>query len=218
MENLKENLAKNLIKLRKSHGLTQAGLAEKLNYSDKAISKWERAESMPDVEMLYQIGEMFGVTIDWLVRDNNQVVKFKTVSKIAQHVIITLLSVLVVWVVATITYVIFQWVLEEDATWLAFIYAIPTSAIVWLVFNAIWGRKEISPLIVALLLWTIVLSVFLTLNVFNSTINRKFMIFFIAIPLQICDILWYVFIKFKNKENLFNRLFKKETNKKDDEA
>ena len=74
MENLKENLAKNLIKLRKANNLTQLDLANKLNYSDKAISKWERAESMPDVEMLYTISQMFDVTLDWLVSDSDKIV------------------------------------------------------------------------------------------------------------------------------------------------
>ena len=210
MENLKENLAKNLIKLRKANNLTQLDLANKLNYSDKAISKWERAESMPDVEMLYTISQMFDVTIDWLVSDSDKIVKVKEKSKTGKRIIIGLLSVLVAWVVATIVFVILSWALDFKDTWLVFIYAIPASMIIWLVFNSIWGRIEVIPLIVAALLWTSVLSVFLSMKVFQEDFENKFMIFFIAIPLQVCDILWFFLILFQKRESIFKNIERKE--------
>ena len=52
--------------------MTQAELAERLNYSDKAISKWERAESIPDIYILKRLADMFGVTVDWLIKDNGE--------------------------------------------------------------------------------------------------------------------------------------------------
>lgn len=52
---------------RKMHNMTQADLAERLNDSDKAVSKWERGESMPDVLTLVQLSERFGVSMDALV-------------------------------------------------------------------------------------------------------------------------------------------------------
>ena len=60
-------IAKKLTKLRKENNLTHLQLAEKLNYSDKAISKWERAESIPDVLVLKSIADLFGVTVDYLL-------------------------------------------------------------------------------------------------------------------------------------------------------
>ena len=48
MNNIKSIIAQNITDLRRAKGLTQLELAEQLNYSDKAVSKWERAESMPD--------------------------------------------------------------------------------------------------------------------------------------------------------------------------
>ena len=56
-EKLKKQIGANIISYRKRFQMTQAGLAEKLNYSDKAISKWERGESVPDVLTLMQIAE-----------------------------------------------------------------------------------------------------------------------------------------------------------------
>ena len=52
--------ASNIIKLRTEAGLTQAELGEKLNYSDKTISKWERGEAIPDAYVLTQMAEIFG--------------------------------------------------------------------------------------------------------------------------------------------------------------
>ena len=70
MEDLKENFAKNLITLRKELKLTQAELAERINYSDKAISKWERGESVPDITVLKGIADLFGVTVDFLITEH----------------------------------------------------------------------------------------------------------------------------------------------------
>jgi len=68
MEDIKSIVAKNISELRQANKMTQMELAEKLNYSDKAISKWERAESSPDISVLVEIADLFGVTLDYLVK------------------------------------------------------------------------------------------------------------------------------------------------------
>ena len=70
-EKLKHQLGANIVSYRKRIGLTQAGLAEKLNYSDKAVSKWERGESFPDVLTLVQLADLFGITVNDLLLDPN---------------------------------------------------------------------------------------------------------------------------------------------------
>ena len=67
MDNINENIAENITKLRKRAGITQSDLADKLNYSDKAISKWERGENVPSIEMLYEIAKIFDVNIEFLI-------------------------------------------------------------------------------------------------------------------------------------------------------
>ena len=59
MKDLKLVIAKNIAKLRVDSNMTQNELAQKLNYSDKAVSKWERGESLPDISVLVQIAEIF---------------------------------------------------------------------------------------------------------------------------------------------------------------
>ena len=73
----KQIVARNITMFRKANGLTQLELAEKLNYSDKAISKWERGESLPDVYMLQVIANMFGISLNDLVSEQTEVVKSK---------------------------------------------------------------------------------------------------------------------------------------------
>ena len=68
-ERLKVQIGTNISNLRKRQGLTQAGLAEKVNYSDKAVSKWERGESVPDILTLVDLAEVLGVTVDDLLQD-----------------------------------------------------------------------------------------------------------------------------------------------------
>ena len=58
MEELKDIIAHNLVAYRKAAGLTQAEIADKLNYSDKAVSKWERGEGMPDVAVLKTLADI----------------------------------------------------------------------------------------------------------------------------------------------------------------
>ena len=71
MDDIKNIVAKNITDLRILNNMTQSELGEKLNYSDKTVSKWERGESSPDISVLVQIAEIFGVTLDYLVSSEN---------------------------------------------------------------------------------------------------------------------------------------------------
>ncbi len=71
MNDLKEIFAKNLSDLRVRNKWTQLELGEKLNYSDKTVSKWERGESIPDASVLKQIAELFGITLDEFLTDHS---------------------------------------------------------------------------------------------------------------------------------------------------
>ena len=56
---LRKTIAENLVYYRRHKGLTQAALAETLNYSDKSVSKWERGEGLPDITVLYLLAEFY---------------------------------------------------------------------------------------------------------------------------------------------------------------
>lgn len=191
-ERIKENIANNLIKYRKAHNLTQIQLAEKLNYSDKSISKWERQESIPDLVILSNIAELYGVSIQDLLADPKTKVKSPTHSN---HLIITLMSFTAVWAVATAVYALLG-IFAPTLTraWLTFIYAIPLSLIDLVVFTRLWGSKWVLFFAISLLSWSIPLAIYLSIDY-----DQLWLLFIVIIPLQILTILW--FIPRKAKEN-----------------
>ena len=169
MEDLKPIIAKNIIDLRRTADITQAQLAEKLNYSDKAVSKWERGDAIPSITTLKEIADHFGVTVDYLISADheaeNQIKREFTERQRRNRLIITLLSTMIVWLVATIVYVSISVTTEfrVSKAWLVFVFAVPLSCIVTLIFNSIWGKSKLNYLIISLLLWTMLISLCLVL-------------------------------------------------------
>lgn len=70
MECLEQTVANNLAELRKKKNWTQAELAGRINYSDKTVSKWERGEALPDLRVLKQMSELFGVDLEYFVTEH----------------------------------------------------------------------------------------------------------------------------------------------------
>ena len=200
-EKLKEQIGTNISNLRKRQGLTQAGLADKLNYSDKAVSKWERGESVPDVLTLVSIAQVLGVTVDDLLTDPNalpeqtgpvqhamdQVVQ-KTLKRKADKRIIVWLSSLLVWSVALLIYVILS---SADISngWLAFFLAIPADAIVVLSLRSAWRDFRSNQAMISILMWGVLLSLYMILlQLLQLNIWR---IFLLGIPGQAAIVLWF---------------------------
>ncbi|HBL85016.1 MAG: hypothetical protein A2Y17_02225 [Clostridiales bacterium GWF2_38_85] len=201
MDDLKQIIARNISDLRKTLQLTQAELAEKLNYSDKAISKWERGESIPDVAVLKQIADMFGVTVDYLLEAEHTVEEIKQILPDKHHkrnqLIITLLSVALVWLIATIVFVIVGiYTNNVEKFWIIYIYALPVTFVVLLVFNSIWGYPKLNYLFITLLVWSILASVYISLLPY-----KIWLIFIIGIPAQIIIFLWSGF-KFEKPKKI----------------
>ena len=160
-EEIKFNFSQNLINLRKTKNLTQLQLAEKLNYSDKAISKWEVGAVLPDVETLTHIAEFFGITVnDLIYRKKRSVLR----AFYKNHLVISLFTFAMVWFVSTIIYFVLEHVTTLSRCWLTFIYTIPISSIVLVVFCSIWFRRIFTYLSTVMLIWGIVISVYLSIN------------------------------------------------------
>jgi len=194
MNDIKLVIAQNIIDLRKEHKLTQAELAEKLSYSDKAVSKWERGESIPDISVLKEIADLFSVTVDYLINeahDKPQTMVKKAVTPITKRnrLIITLLSTALVWLVATVLYVFFEGVANKlSCEWMCFIFAVPVSFIVLLIFNNIWGKKRMNYLIISLLVWSLLTAAYLSSLVFFK--YNFYLLFILGVPAQIIILLW----------------------------
>lgn len=203
-QNVRSIIASNLTKYRKNLGLTQLELAEKLNYSDKTLSKWERGESIPDIVTLKQLASIFGVSVDVLISEEGTSTAFvrkKDKKPLTRRKIIcvNLLSVALVWLVAVFIFVLLSLILKDQSKlWLSFIYAIPVSGIVLLVFSCIWGNNIYRFLFTSLIVWTSSLSVHLTMNLFN--VQNGYMLYFISIVLEIMAFVFFIILK-KNKKN-----------------
>lgn len=65
--NMNVETANKLVKLRKSHNMSQEALAEQLGVSRQAVSKWERAESSPDTDNLIALAKLYGISVDELL-------------------------------------------------------------------------------------------------------------------------------------------------------
>ncbi len=191
MDEIKSAIAQNIIRLRRSHNMTQAELAEKLSYTDKAVSKWERGESIPDVLVLKQIADLFQIRIDDLLvmPDEHEPLPTQTnaVPVVRNRGFITGMCVLLVWLIATLLFVIFESATSFDTHWMAFVYAVPTTLTVWLIFNAVWFNKRRNFLIVSLLMWSVLGALYLTL--FLADINMP-LLFALGIPGQIIILMW----------------------------
>ena len=189
MKELKHIIADNLINLRKANKLTQLELATKLNYSDKAISKWERGDSMPDIFMFKELADMYGVTLDYMMTEHSdeEAQKYKKKdSKLSNKLIITLLSCVVVWICATIIYVNLN-IVQGINYWMVWLWAIPVSAIILLVFSSIWAHKRQVLTCISLLVWSLLTCTYVQLILFDINI---WTIFLLGIPIQIAILLW----------------------------
>lgn len=186
-------VAENLVRFRRESGLTQLDIAKKLNYSDKAVSKWERGEAIPDAFVLKQLALIYGVSVDEILnkKENKKRIPFSLKRAFKnKHFLINCLADGLAWLVACIVFVILSFTSYKNCAYLAFIYAIPASTIANLVLTTIWSPKWVSGIFATIVLWSGFLAVYLTVK-----IEKFWLIFIIAIPIQIMIICWYFLIK-----------------------
>ena len=185
-ENLRKYFANNLCHYRKQLGLTQTELAEKLNYSDKSISKWERGEGLPDLTVTAQIANIFGLTVNDMIAPKPR----RRILTTRNKTIITLLSICGAWLVATFLFFLFEIIVLPFETWKIFIYAIPVSAIIAIVFSAMWWRR--SPLFFSIssLIWSLAGSLQISFS-----LSKFWLIFIVMAVLQILTILSFLIKK-----------------------
>lgn len=210
-EKLKNQLGANIVMYRKRSGLTQAKLAERLNYSDKAVSKWERGESMPDVLTLVQLAELFDVKVDDLIRDPEEIPENtggpiehvmeaaveKTLKRKANKRVILSLSSLLVWFVALLVFVVVS-SLDIPRSWIACLYAIPADAIVQLSLRSAWGDFRWNKTLISILMWGGLLSLYASLKLFVHVDIWK--LFLLGIPGQLAVLLWFRMYTKNSKE------------------
>ena len=193
LDDLKLVVASNLIKLRQSSGMTQAELGEKLNYSDKTVSKWERAESMPDAFVLLRLSQIYGTTVDNLLREDepwqDPVQKARQAERAAapkfSALVVTLVAIAGIWTMAVLMFVVF-WLAIDAMVWQIFAVAVPVSLITLLVLNSVWNRGRHNLIIVMLLVACVITLVYLFLLPVNP-----WQLFLILAPAEILVVLCF---------------------------
>lgn len=214
-EKLKKQIGANIGSYRKRNGMTQAKLAERLNYSDKAVSKWERGESVPDVQTLVQLAELFSVTVNDLLVDPNAlpenpgkmervmgIAVEKTLKRKANKKIILMLSSVLVWFLALLTFVILS-LFDVPNGWMAFLYAIPVDAIVMLSLRSAWKDFRWNRALISVIMWGSLIALFSSVLVYITPLvwTKLWMLFLLGIPGQIAILLWFEIYRKPKKEN-----------------
>ncbi len=190
-QDLAITIGKNLTRLRKMANLTQLELAEKLNYSDKSVSKWEQGNGIPDVRILIQLAELYGVTLDDLVRENREEKVVPGKARLRQRLIAALCGSGLCWLVAVVVFVgLGIFAPDLSYKWLAFVYAVPANAIVLLVLSSIWHYKWTRIASITVLVWSLLACIYLTFLQKNV-----WLIFLIGIPLQVLALFFFVWRK-----------------------
>lgn len=190
MNDIKTNTAKNIARLRQKKGMTQLELAEKLNYSDKAVSKWEHGDSLPDIAVLVELADLFGVSLDTLVRGEESIPAppQQDNTRFRRRSIITIVSILLVFFICLLTFVLFCIISGGRlCPWIVFVYGIPVGSIVWLVFNSIWFNQRRNYLIISILMWSVLASVHLSLLL--GSIEAS-LLYLLGLPGQLTILLW----------------------------
>lgn len=208
----RKTIGTNISYYRKANGMTQSVLAEKLNYSDKAVSKWERGESVPDVYVLYRMSELFGCTINDITGLNSEKdfsdERLDNIVKQNQfkRIMITALSVGLLWLVASVIYFVSDLIingiykLERNEFSIVFLFAVPASFIITLIFSKLWGRIWQQAVSVSGILWSGVVCLAVAFNVFDFAVGSAYKIIIAAVFFQILIVLWYLMRKKSEKK------------------
>ena len=190
MEGMEQIVAQNLTDLRKAQKWTQAELAEKLNYSDKSVSKWERGDALPDLKVLKQMADLFGVTLDYFVTENAAAERERfeaPKSEVGFRIGVELLAVCVVWLVAVSGFIFASTYANMRDPWLTLIWAVPASAFILSYFNIRWKFRICTIVFQSIFCWTLLAAVFLQL--LHDHFNL-WQVFLIGAPTQAAILLW----------------------------
>jgi len=162
--------------------MTQLELGEAISYSDKAVSKWERGEAVPDAYVLKKLSALFNVSVDYLL-DKHDEHEFKAVKPHRfDRRIISLISFIGTWTLAIIIFAILLFL--GWTQWLVLIYALPVSLIVMVTLTSAWSKRKTRVYFISLLVWSVIAAIYLTF------IHKNWwLLFVIGFPAQIIILL-----------------------------
>lgn len=188
--NFKSIVAQNIYYLRTQNSMTQFELGEKLNYSDKAISKWERGDSIPDAYVLKKMSELFGVTVDYILSEHTeQERKLEPKKTKMSNAMLANVIMIGIATVALLVFILLA-IITKIYHWQIFIYAIPAIIIVGIVFSVILKSKIMGVISVSGLCWSILVVIYFALWSFRND-YATWMILLLGLPIQLIVIFSY---------------------------
>ena len=187
---LKQRIANNLIYYRKLNNMTQTELAKRINYTDKSVSKWERAAGVPDIFVLKLLADLYDISVNDLLDEKTAEYMPPPPDKNTPRFITLLLSAGIAWLTATVVFTGLKiFASSPDKAWLAFIFAVPVSSIIAVVFSYLWWRIPARVAAVSSLVWSLAVCIHLAIPVKNI-----YLIYVIGAVVQILVLLWFLLL------------------------
>lgn len=184
MKKATEILTENLIKLRKKFKLSQIELSQKINYSDKAISRWEKGEVTPSIDVIEKLAEIYGVTVTYFFEEHLDDTELKLKEKaFTLHLYIMFSLVLVVWTIAVLIFFTIKSHLNEYY-FQALVWALPITLFVIAWCCKYYFNNKFYLLTTSLGCWFTIGGIY-----FQFFHLNLWPIFFFGIPVQILLIL-----------------------------
>ena len=184
MANVKEMVRTNLIKLRKEHKWTQMELAERIGYSDKAISRWETGEVNPDIETLDKLADLYGVHVSVFFSEyDTKEYKAKSFreNQLGRKIAVWILMVAALWYIGIMIFIYSStFKVDSSRNWLIYIWLLPITFGVSFLFNKKWGNDIFGIIFSSLLCWSLLTAIYLQFLKYNV-----YLLFISGAPIQV---------------------------------
>lgn len=191
MQDLKIIVSENIARLRTDRKMTQLELGQELSYSDKAVSKWERGEAIPDAYVLVQMSKLFGVTVDYILTYHGDDEPIPApIKKHTRRLVVALITVTAIFTLAALTFIILH--LAGFTYPIMFQYAAVISFLVLMIMNSMWGRRSWNIILVSAFVQGLLLTVYFLFLGFGK---NYWQLLLLGIPIE-AIILFSFFLRF----------------------
>ena len=191
MKDVRPIIAKNLGILRNARGITQADLAQKLNYSNKAISRWEQGDTLPDVNVLFELCEFYGITMNDLTsEDCTPQEAIKRAKDTLAYRIWTYIMVGAFLLLSATVIFVYTLSIQEVVFWQIFVMILPISCVAISLLGRGYFSHTVQLILSSTTIWTAIASIYCYFISYNF-----WTIFLIGIPLQLI-----LFLRYKQKQ------------------
>lgn len=193
MKTTKELICENLVTLRKQFKMTQMELGNQVGFSDKAISRWEKGEVIPDIPTLERLAKLYQVDISYFFQEHKVYEKNKAF--LNNVLLVEFLSIFVVWTLISVLYVITTMIPNRSGElfgrWQLFILGAPLTCVVISVFNRrVHHNGTVFLVIRTIAIWTSITFIYCMFLQSNF-----WQLYLIGIPLQAIVIALFVLLK-----------------------